>query len=136
MAAHVNGYSRVVAALCRAEGWPEPIAEHRFAPPRRWQLDLAWPGIYLAVEIQGGLFSEGRHVRPAALLDEMEKLNAAAVAGWTLILVTPSQVTDGTLTRWLARYFRRWFPSSVPEDALRLTLDAGGAFHVKPEAQP
>lgn len=81
---------------CKAHGLPEPVAEYQFHPTRRWRLDWAWVAAKLALEIQGGLFSGGRHVRGAALLGEHEKLNAAAAAGWRVLFVTPQQVEDGS----------------------------------------
>jgi hypothetical protein len=83
------------STLCIAAGLPMPIAEFRFAPPRRWRFDFAWPDQKLALECQGGLFSGGRHVRGAALLKEHEKLNAAAAFGWRVLFVTPQQMDDG-----------------------------------------
>jgi hypothetical protein len=79
---------------CRAFGLPEPVPEYRFAPPRRWRFDWLFDG-WLAVEIQGGLFTRGRHVRGAALKREYRKLNEAAIAGFTVLLVTPDDVKDG-----------------------------------------
>jgi hypothetical protein len=100
-----RGYLAVVGAICRDQQWPEPVAEYRFAPPRRWRFDLCWRDHGLAVEVQGALFSGGRHVRGAALVREFEKLNVAAVRGWTVLLVLPVQLTDGTLSRLLTDYF-------------------------------
>lgn len=81
---------------CLAVGIPAPIAEYRFAPPRRWRFDWAWPSEKIAMEVQGGLFTQGRHSRGAALLKEHEKLNAAAVMGWRVLFVTPqSLMLDG-----------------------------------------
>lgn len=45
----------------------------------------------VGIEIQGALFTGGRHVRGAALLKEYEKLNALSAAGWRVGLFTPSQ---------------------------------------------
>jgi hypothetical protein len=72
-----------------------PIAEFRFAPPRRWRFDFAFLGEKLAVEVQGGIFTQGRHTRGPALLKEFEKLNAAAALGWRVLFVTPQQMDDG-----------------------------------------
>ena len=69
--------------------------EYRFHPKRRWRLDFAWPVHKLAVEIQGGIFTRGRHTRGAALTREYEKLNAAQLLGWTVLLVTGAQVESG-----------------------------------------
>ena len=121
----LSGPARVVIALCQAQGWPAPVPELRFAPPRFWRFDLAWPTARVAVEIQGGIFSRGRHVRGAALLREWEKLNTAALAGWAVLLVSPDQVLDGTLTDWLGLAFARR-PWAVP-DTPRLQLAEAGA---------
>lgn len=74
---------------------PTPVAEHRFAPPRRWRFDYAWPERRLALEVQGGLFIQGRHSRGPALLKEHEKLNAAARLGWRVLFTTPTDVRNG-----------------------------------------
>jgi hypothetical protein len=81
--------------LCRALRLPEPVAEFRFAPPRRWRFDYAWPAHQLALEVQGGIFTSGRHTRGAALVKEHEKLNEAAIRGWRLLYVTPQQLANG-----------------------------------------
>jgi hypothetical protein len=47
------------------------------------------------MEIQGGLFVAGRHVRGAALLEEYTKLNEAQILGYVVLLVTPAQVESG-----------------------------------------
>ena len=43
----------------------------------------------MALEIEGGVFSRGRHVRPMGFLADMEKYNAAAVLGWRVLRCTP-----------------------------------------------
>jgi very-short-patch-repair endonuclease len=82
-------------AQCRAVGLPEPVAEFKFHPVRKWRTDWAWPDRKLAVEVEGGVFIHGRHSRGAGMLKDMEKYNALAAAGWRLIRVTPSQVRSG-----------------------------------------
>lgn len=107
-----GSYYRIVAALCADHRWPLPAAEVPVCPPRRWKFDLAWPSIRLAVEVQGGLFphkgtaATGRHTQGPALLREYEKLNHATLTGYRVLLVTPWQITDGTLTGLLERFFR------------------------------
>jgi hypothetical protein len=89
----VSPYQPLVAALCKADGLPAPVFEYRFAPPRRWRFDVAWPG-QVALEIQGGLFVQGRHSRGAALLKEHEKLNAAAALGYRVLFCTPKTLAE------------------------------------------
>ncbi len=86
-------------ALCRAFGLPEPEAEHLFAKcmGRKWRFDWAWKSGKVAVEVQGGLFVQGRHSRGAALLKEHEKLNAAAILGWRVLFTTPRDIASGAI---------------------------------------
>lgn len=86
----------IFVKACRADGLPMPDAEHRFAPPRRWRFDYAWPESKVALEVEGGAFSGGRHTRGAGFLKDMEKYNAATLAGWKVLRVTPSTLlSDG-----------------------------------------
>lgn len=78
--------------LCRAAGLPVPVPEHRFAPPRRWRFDWAWPDIRLALEVEGGVWTGGRHTRGAGFVKDMEKYNAATIAGWRVVRCTPGDV--------------------------------------------
>lgn len=72
-----------------------PVLEHRFAPPRRWRFDVAFPHKMLAVEIEGGAWVNGRHTRGAGFIKDMEKYNAATLLGWRLLRYTPEQVKSG-----------------------------------------
>lgn len=86
-------YQPTIQALCKADQLPPPVFELRFAPPRRWRFDVAWPDLArpVALEIQGGLFVRGggRHSRGAALLKEHDKINAAAARGYRVMFCTP-----------------------------------------------
>lgn len=72
---------------------PSPIRELRFEPDRGWRFDLAWPEPKVAVEVHGGEWSGGRHVRPAGFSADAEKLTAAAVHGWRVLVFTGQDVT-------------------------------------------
>ena len=74
---------------------PAPVREHRFAPPRRWRFDIAWPDLLIAVEVEGGVFVGGRHTRGAAFEADCEKYDEATVAGWRVIRVTPRMIREG-----------------------------------------
>lgn len=80
---------KIVRAFFVQSGLPVPAEEHVFHPERKWRFDLAWPAHKLALEVQGGIWTRGRHNRGAALLREWEKLNEAAALGWRLIYCQP-----------------------------------------------
>ena len=82
----------LLTALCRAEGWPVPEAEYRFHPFRKWRFDFAWPEQKVAVEIEGGIWTRGRHTRGAGYLGDLEKYNEAQLLGWIVLRCTPSQL--------------------------------------------
>lgn len=89
----------VFVAMCEQNGIPRPEPEHRFRPPRRWRFDYAWPDRRLALEVEGGVWTNGRHTRGSGFLRDVEKYNAAAVAGWRLIRTTPDELFTTTTVK-------------------------------------
>lgn len=79
-----------------------PTPEYPFHPTRKWRIDVAFVAEKLAVEIDGGVFSQGRHTRGAGVVKDMEKLAALAAAGWRVIRCTPQHVNDGTALTWIS----------------------------------
>ena len=81
----------------RAFGVPEPEREYMFAKEamgRRWRWDFCWPSHMLAVELEGGVWSRGRHTRGAGFIADCEKYNAATLLGWRLLRFTRQSVDD------------------------------------------
>jgi very-short-patch-repair endonuclease len=91
---------------CELVGLPKPTPEVRFAPPRRWRFDYAFKPQMVAVEIEGGAFSRGRHTRGAGFIADMEKYNTAVALGWKVLRFTPSQVKDGTALGFIENVLR------------------------------
>jgi hypothetical protein len=88
----MKGSNLIFLAFVRDAGFPPPVAEHRFDAVRRWRFDYAWPGMRIALEVEGGVWSGGRHTRGAGFVGDMEKYNAAAIAGWLVLRVTPQSL--------------------------------------------
>lgn len=103
MTARRSHLEELLALQIRAAGLPEPVREHRFDRRRRWRLDFAWPAARVALEVDGGLWTRGRHTRPAGCQRDAEKLNAAALAGWTVLRVTAGMVRSGEAVALAAR---------------------------------
>ena len=95
----------MIEAICKHNKLPEPVSECRFAPPRRWRLDYAWPKHKLALEIEGGIWVRGRHNRPIGFKKDLEKYNTLTLMGWHLLRVTPDDIRNGTAARLLIGYF-------------------------------
>ncbi|WP_316867334.1 hypothetical protein [Ralstonia mannitolilytica] len=45
----------------RAAGIDGFEREYRFAAPRRWKFDFANPALMVALEVEGGTWTRGRH---------------------------------------------------------------------------
>lgn len=81
--------------LLRAHGLPDPHVEFKFHPTRKWRFDYAWPAQMVAVESEGGAWIAGRHTRGKGFVADLEKYNAAVVAGWAVLRYTPQQLDAG-----------------------------------------
>jgi hypothetical protein len=94
------------AVLVEAAGLPPPVREYRFARPRRWRFDYAWPAHRFALEIEGATWTGGRHVRGRGYEADCEKYNEAALRGWTVLRATSGMVRDGRALALLERALR------------------------------
>jgi very-short-patch-repair endonuclease len=87
-------------------GLPKPVAEFRFHPTRRWRFDYAWPDKSIAVEVDGAVWTGGRHTRGAGVEKDCEKYAEALLAGWRVLRVTTGQVKSGQALTWVERLLR------------------------------
>jgi very-short-patch-repair endonuclease len=78
------------------ERWPDAVAEFRFHPTRKWRSDFSIPSKRLLIEVEGGIFSGGRHTRGAGFMGDMEKYNAAAILGYRVLRYSPQQLKAHT----------------------------------------
>ncbi len=89
-------------ALCDREGVPSPVAEFHFAKPERaWRFDYCWPDAKVALECEGGVWTQGRHARGAGMIEDMTKYNRATTLGWRVFRVTPSQLDTTDTVRMI-----------------------------------
>jgi hypothetical protein len=79
----------------KAAGIPTPETEVKFVRDRDWCFDYAWRGWMIALEVEGGVFTQGRHVRGIGFTRDCEKYNRAAILHWMLLRVTTAMVKDG-----------------------------------------
>ncbi|QMV32383.1 hypothetical protein 8G_00065 [Ralstonia phage Hyacinthe] len=91
----------------RAAGIEGFEREYRFAAPRRWRLDFADPARMLAVEVEGGTFSGGRHTRGTGFAADCIKYSTAAVMGWRVLRFTTDQVKGGMALEMLRQAIER-----------------------------
>lgn len=67
----------------------ECVMEYRFHTTRRWRFDYAIPKYKIAIEVEGGVWTGGRHTSSSGFLNDMEKYNTATSMGWSVLRCTP-----------------------------------------------
>ena len=88
----------------------EYIREFQWHPTRKWRSDFLIVGnndrlnIILGgilVEIEGGIWTRGRHTRGSGFIKDCEKYNTAAAMGWRVFRFPSGMVEDGTAIKFL-----------------------------------
>ena len=76
--------------VCKTYRLPEPTPEFQFHPNRKWRCDWFFEanGRRVALEIEGGVHTGGRHTRGAGFMKDVEKYNTLSMRGIFLIRVT------------------------------------------------
>jgi very-short-patch-repair endonuclease len=90
---------RAFETQLRALGAPEWVSEYRFASPRRYRFDFAFPAHMLAIELDGGTWINGGHSRGAGFARNCEKLNLAVRLGWRVLRYDTDMVNDWRAAR-------------------------------------
>lgn len=95
-------------AMWRLLGGPELEREFRFCPDRKWRSDYycevealdSTGSIVLRkvlIELDGGVWTGGRHVRPKGYIEDCFKMNQAALLGFFVIRIGTGMVTPNYL---------------------------------------
>ena len=89
----------VFCLICKQTLNVDVIMEHQFHEKRKWRFDYAiLEPYFIAIEVEGGVWTNGRHTRGKGFLSDVEKYNAGTLAGWRIFRVTPDTlITDKTL---------------------------------------
>lgn len=69
--------------------------EYKFHPTRKWRADFLITGTKILIEVEGGIWSGGRHTRGKGYIGDMEKYNSAAMMGFTVLRFCTEQVKSG-----------------------------------------
>ncbi|AXY56827.1 DUF559 domain-containing protein [Acinetobacter chinensis] len=73
----------------------EYVQEFRFNPERKWRADFHLVDTKILIEVEGGVWSNGRHTRGKGYIADMEKYNSAALLGYSVYRYSTEQVKSG-----------------------------------------
>ena len=82
----------IFTVICKTDLKVECVKEYKFHPKRRWRFDYAIPEHKIALEVEGGVWTGGRHIRAQGFLGDMEKYNTATLMGWRVFRTTPDDL--------------------------------------------
>lgn len=69
-------------AMIRLFKIPQPLREYNF---HSFRFDFAWPAVKVCVEVDGGTFCGGNHVRGKGYQKDCIKSNLAHLQGWIVL---------------------------------------------------
>jgi very-short-patch-repair endonuclease len=108
---------RFLRLWCLAGG-PPLEREYRFHDKRRWRADFAHVEARVLVEVEGGIWVNGRHNRAAGFNADLEKYLEAGLLGWRVFRLGPDQITLENVAR-LERQLRGWIEQIPTESTSR-----------------
>lgn len=71
------------------------VKEFQFHDKRKWRADFHISNTKLLIEVEGGIWSNGRHTRGKGYLGDMEKYNTATMMGYQVLRFSTEQVKSG-----------------------------------------
>ncbi|SPL69311.1 DUF559 domain-containing protein [Acinetobacter stercoris] len=69
--------------------------EFQFNPKRKWRADFHILNTKILIEVEGGVWSNGRHTRGKGYIADMEKYNSAMALGYQVYRYSTEQVKSG-----------------------------------------
>ena len=85
--------------LWKAAQGPPLEREYRFEPKRRWRADFAYLQARCLIEVEGGIWIQGRHNRAAGFNADLEKYLEAGLQGWRVFRFGAEQITMKNVER-------------------------------------
>ena len=82
--------------------------EFKFHPERKWRADFHLIGKKILIEVEGGIWSGGRHTRGKGYIGDIEKYNAATMMGYQVIRFSTDQVKSGHAIQQIEKMVGDW----------------------------
>ena len=105
----------VFTVICKTDLKVECVKEFKFHPVRKWRFDYAIPEHKIALEVEGGVWTGGRHTSPKGFLGDIEKYNTATLMGWRVFRTTPEDLYKTATIKLIKTAISREFaPEKAP----------------------
>jgi very-short-patch-repair endonuclease len=78
--------------------------EVRFYAARQWRADFEIIEHGILLEIEGGVWSGGRHLRGAGFIEDCEKYNTATMLGFRVLRFETQSVLNGDAKKFLKEW--------------------------------
>ena len=78
--------------------------EHRFHDTRLWRFDFLILAHRVAIEIEGGIWSQGRHTRGKGYQGDLDKYNHATMLGYRVLRFSTEDVMRGRARAFLKEH--------------------------------
>jgi len=82
-------------------GGPLLLREYKFHPDRKWRADYCHEKTKVLIELEGGVWSKGRHTRGLGFINDIEKYNAAALLGYRVLRIPTGGVVVQTIQEFI-----------------------------------
>jgi hypothetical protein len=99
-----KNFAATFEANWRLCGGPELETEHYFNPDSNHRNDYLHRPTMTLIELEGGVYTKGRHVRPVGFVEDCVKYNLATMMGYRLIRIPTGFATPHYLRQiidWL-----------------------------------
>jgi len=94
------------SAWVREHPFAKGVVSERYPRGRKFRFDFAFIPQMIAVEVDGGTYSGGRHTQGKGFENDCRKFNVAAELGWTVLRGTGPMVSSHELVETLVRVLR------------------------------
>jgi len=92
-------FARTFEDAWRLCGGPELEKEHYFDPERQWRADYLHRPTMTLIELEGGAWTNGRHVRGQGFINDCLKYNRAGILGYRLVRIPTGYATTTYLSQ-------------------------------------
>lgn len=84
------------------------LPEYKFHPERNWRFDYVTyskdPEKSVAIEIEGAIWTQGRHTRGKGYLKDLEKYREAAALGYKVYRFSTQEVLTGVARKFIQEH--------------------------------